>query len=874
MLNTEDTSFQEQVSCLAINMTTNLIDDISNSVSTADLPDVNAETYPFDVVQRNLDQAAFISLFAVADRHQARNTNNFDPDDWFDINGGYGLNITSALHRFDATFEESRELKQALGEQTGTLRLRLLYGPEATEWVPGSEPSPRVGNPWQSQRFVTNDLKIELGDGSQGFLGYAMGRTYPVTINGRPQVVVCAVGNLFAGFGKLADLKGTICLQGSLTPDLGFQGNVTCRIVDPDELLSVGRSRISSLKRIGVDRERAIWNCDAATYITLRGEKENRTVRTEYGPSPAPGLVSLVTPADMKAVKLGLRARMGERIQADMRVGHVVARLKATVGLDILAPPGTPERPNDFNATDIYTFMNRNGEAVGTITARVETGKAFDLQFPKAPGQPGMRFGGCGPILKGTGVFDGVQGTLTMNSAIGVAPHALSLLHVLRIIDPDGFYRRQFLDADRNYTRKKQVIRLVKLEPASDSHFGARKSAAKLDNPQQLPDLNQETYPFHQVLGLLDKAAFLSFYSVPDFAGATPILGPRNRIVGFRIHEVLHRFHVALRPSTAMDFPNLINSVGETIATMCHTWMFIPDNFYALPNSPIPPTPFTPDQPQRFVMHNTICRLNSGIGGFYGFGTGRTSPTHVNGRRELVIGAVCNVVEGFGVLADAVGTYTYCGTLCPQNGYRGSVLCRVTDLAGSLRARKPLATVAKPVDAIEAGAKYVVFRGQKRDQNVRTTYSFDKDGAVDGLNVQQQLHALDLDCTANGSLQCQTVIGDVIGDMSANVRFNVLDPGAPGTGLSPIPFQSVNQFRFTGPGGESIGGFDVDGGEGRTFNLTFPQAPGQQALRFGVFAPMVRGAGVFSGIQGVMTDNSAIGVAPHAVSTCYLLRLA
>jgi hypothetical protein len=52
-----------------------------------------------------------------------------------------------------------------------------------------------------------------------------------------------------------------------------------------------------------------------------------------------------------------------------------------------------------------------------------------------------VRFAGFGPITGGTGLLEGVEGLLTVNSLIGIAPHALTLMHVLHIVDPDGQYR-------------------------------------------------------------------------------------------------------------------------------------------------------------------------------------------------------------------------------------------------------------------------------------------------------------------------------------------------------------------------------------------------------------------------------------------------
>ncbi len=75
------------------------------SASSAAQPDVNFETYPFDLVQYLLDQVAHLSMFAIPTQSTLRLPTLIpdDPDDWFGLNGGYGLAIRSALHRFDST---------------------------------------------------------------------------------------------------------------------------------------------------------------------------------------------------------------------------------------------------------------------------------------------------------------------------------------------------------------------------------------------------------------------------------------------------------------------------------------------------------------------------------------------------------------------------------------------------------------------------------------------------------------------------------------------------------------------------------------------------------------------------------------------------
>ena len=106
--------------------------------------------------------------------------------------------------------------------------------------------------------------------------------------------------------------------------------------------------------------------------------------------------------------------------------------------------------------------------------------------------------------------------------------------------------------------------------------------------------------------------------------------------------------------------------------------------------------------------------------------------------------------------------------------------------------------------------------------------------------------------------------------MTSQVFLNILSPGAPGNSLAPIPFSSYNEFTFLDDDGNAVGSFVAEGGEGRTFNVQLKGVPGQQALRFGAFQTLGKGTGCFSGVQGLLTDNSIVGVAPHATSTLYM----
>lgn len=403
------------------------------------LPDVNAETYPYDVVQHLLDQTANFNLFAVPSPGAAQTASlTDDKDDWFGLNGGFGVAVHSEIHPFDAfvqmpSVENGVRVAQAVGRAAGSFRSRWFLSAGEVAWNPGQLPQqPLLFDQWRSQRFAMVDTELDLG-GGQSFRGYGIGRTYPISVKGRPRLLVGGVGNLTKGRGKFAGLTGTYVLTGTLTSDLGFLGNITCRIVDPE-----GRMRGSrELSSASVLSDPA----PESTFLVLRGVKKNRQVKTTYGPPPDDQRVSLVTPSQMRSVQYLFASGEHGGPHTEMRVGPVVGPMEATVYFDLLAPPGTAQSPVPFTTQEIYTFVDAGGQTIGTVTAGIEEGVSFRLDFPAAPGQAGVRFAGFGPVTGGTGALAGARGMLTVNSLIGISPHTLSLIHVLHLVDPGGRFR-------------------------------------------------------------------------------------------------------------------------------------------------------------------------------------------------------------------------------------------------------------------------------------------------------------------------------------------------------------------------------------------------------------------------------------------------
>ena len=210
-------------------------------------------------------------------------------------------------------------------------------------------------------------------------------------------------------------------------------GNVNLRVRDSEETI-VSENELSPIEAIqDPDRDN--------TFLELRLAKKNKHVKTTFGPPPGGSLVSLITPSEMRSVRYSyVGGHRGPRTH--MEIGQVLGPMSATVFFDLGAPPGTAESPVPFTTQELYTFTTPDGETVGTISCGVVEGISFGLKFPQAPGQPGVRFAGFGPIQGGTGVFAGVQGMLTVNSLIGISPHALSLMHCLHLVDPGHRFRQ------------------------------------------------------------------------------------------------------------------------------------------------------------------------------------------------------------------------------------------------------------------------------------------------------------------------------------------------------------------------------------------------------------------------------------------------
>src|SRR5437868_1454949 len=346
-----------------------------------------------------------------------------------------------------------------------------------------------------------------------------------------------------------------------------------------------------------------------------------------------------------------------------------------------------------------------------------------------------------------------------------------------------------------------------------------------------LPNLNAETYPFAVVQHLINEAAIVNTYAAPDSDRTgydARALGAR----GLELSETLRRFDANVRPPDAESGVRAANIVGEPIGQFRHRWQLAPDDFVAAPGREPAATALDTSRSQRFVMQDGVFTFGDGADGFRGFATGRTYPVRADGRQRLLAAAVGEVMDGHGRFKDLEGSYVLSGELT-QSGFRGNVQCRVIDQQGQLRSTSELPSIERSVDE-DAGLTYIYFRGQKRDENVRTEYIFGPGGQPQGFKLWQELRVAYLNSVSSRrrGLRSSDRLGRVIGRMTSQVFLNILSPGAPGNSLAPIPFSSYNEFTFLDDDGNAVGSFVAEGGEGRTFNVQLKGVPGQQALRF------------------------------------------
>jgi hypothetical protein len=380
-------------------------------------------------VQHLLDQAAYFNMLSLPDPREP----NMPIPVSGDSGSVIGTYVSSLLHRFDVTVEvptsdKGLQATNTVGESIAQHSFRFLVIPDDYWALPSREPPPTLLNPSSSQRFAMMNSVFKLGkEGEDGFYSFGTGRTFPATAGEYLQIT--AVGAVTEGFGKFEGVQGTYIINGILTPPDEFALQILIRIEDPARnfLTTSSLPKLEPIPDLESD----------STFFTFYASVDPNHP-TRWRTSPAGQILGMEVTEALRLVSLDFGERSGG-IQSKWTLGPTVGVATSTVLFDLEDPaPGTPESPIPYQAVEgVFTFFDQQGRSIGTFAGDTVEGREFRKSIP-ALHIPTLVFGGLGPIRNGTGVFSGIEGSMTLSAGGSIGPHVLSHLYVLRFDDLDG----------------------------------------------------------------------------------------------------------------------------------------------------------------------------------------------------------------------------------------------------------------------------------------------------------------------------------------------------------------------------------------------------------------------------------------------------
>ena len=387
--------------------------------------------------------------------------------------------------------------------------------------------------------------------------------------------------------------------------------------------------------------------------------------------------------------------------------------------------------------------------------------------------------------------------------------------------------------------------------------------------PSFPPGVDPATYQLDKVSRLLKSAGYFSIFSIHNPAiPNTPIPSPRNpgRLIGIEANEELHRFEITVEEPMNECGLKAINRVGEAVANVHVKWMLIPDDFEAGPGRIPPPTELDPTRSQRFTFLDGEMKFKDRErSGFHAFGAGRTFPVMIGNQLQLRVGAVVDVLEGFGKFKGLSGTIIVNGYLAPPQGLFLNFIVRFMDPAGKLLARSPLSSLRRIPDP-DPGSTFMVFLGED-DPDHPTTPSFTPEGIRADVHELLRLVHINFDVGTSKDIRSRTKPGPIVGSLSTTLSFNPQDP-------NPVtPYKTTDGvFTFFDRRKNTIGTLKANVVEGRAFRTALAGAP-LPVFRFGGFGPFISGTGPFADTIGMLSMNAAISVFPRTLSNLYVMRI-
>lgn len=400
---------------------------------------------------------------------------------------------------------------------------------------------------------------------------------------------------------------------------------------------------------------------------------------------------------------------------------------------------------------------------------------------------------------------------------------------------------------------------------------GKMRSVTEEEPPVQAPALSSG-HSYAELQRLVDQAANVHVFTAP--AGNVAIIGSGT---GIRLVQPIHP--MTIEPSwPAGGTMRSTRWVAPATGHLDVSLRWILDEYVARPDRQPPESAPTAGVAQRFVIQDGALWLHPQAG-FRLFGAGRAFRGPAGDMNRWIGGAVCNILEGFGVFRGLEGNCTWCGDLSPSEGFRGHIMIRVRDPQGRLVTNEPLPVSEVAADA-EPEISYLTWLGQKvPESRLANTPSLGEGGQVRGLNIPVDLKLVSTGwaITASGFRAKALAPGDVIGLEIGFGRESAPRSPLTGNGMAPYQFEGVSKYTFHDRSGATVGTVTANVLEGRSMTVNLEGAPGQPALRFGFFGPLIAGTGCFAGARGVLYGASGSVFNPppldHVISNWYALRL-
>lgn len=400
-------------------------------------PGADPQTYDIERVHAMLTSAAYFPIFNMPNPALANHPNLLIP--------GLPLFMTSVdvneqLHRFE--IEDARSCRgmvaaNRVGEPVAKVHIQWTPIPDFYVASPECTPPLWLLNPTIPQRFCMLGGHLDFQDKDcSGVRAFGTGRTFPAIEGGETVLRIGAAINVLEGLGKFKGLQGAFVINGYIKPPHELGLNLMVRMMDPNGVLQA-HSPITPLATIpDPDPD------PTAVFMMFLGEVDP-SKPVELIPAPdGKGLLGSHVHELLRLVHFGFDMNTPAGLRSATKEGPIVGRVDAQLHFNPLDPaPVSPIQTTD----GVFTFFDADGGTLGTVSANMIEGRALHTQV-EGFAMPLFRFVGFGPVLGGTGKFQGADGMMSMNSAVSVFPRTLSNLYVFRFYDPEQRFRAAWAD--------------------------------------------------------------------------------------------------------------------------------------------------------------------------------------------------------------------------------------------------------------------------------------------------------------------------------------------------------------------------------------------------------------------------------------------